>query len=392
MVGIKIVLDFDDRRRASRVVDEGKVTRHLVAEDELRLVCSRNAANRYDVRERHDPAGNGLAAIEPDRIGNGAERKPESHIIRMGSGCYRIHIPARIDLHVFRSSLVATALHDSLADSIALCGSHKIVNGILAIIAEPVVHPFHDVPGHVANLSGSRRGTHIVCRIRRVAQIPAVLYVPTGLRRKGPFRFGRQAERHCGRTESEPLQVRTMLVMVNNRFRVGVRRIESERFALRIREQYRIVIGDIGSGHLVVLARHDKARDVLHDRIEIAASHLAPAHEIIVAETDFHHGALIALRGNFLGSEINVLARSRDAFKSGKRIRKRHRGTRNLRGRRFCLGTAGSLFRRKNFLGSFLLVRIGTATTGNGDYPEDANKQSQQISIRQNTAPVNFSP
>ena len=114
-----------------------------------------------------------------------------------------------------------------------------------------------------------------------------------------------------------------MLIMVDGRLGIGIGRIHPGRLAFRIRVQHRIVIGDIRCRHGIFCTRDFKSRDVFHRLIEVAARHFADAQEKVVRESDLHLGAFIALGRNVFGTDIDILPRRANLFKTGDGIGKR---------------------------------------------------------------------
>ena len=324
MVHIDIVLDFDDRRGARRVVDVGKIPRHLVAECKFHLVGARNAANRYAIGERHNATAHRLAGVvQPYRVGNPPERKPEADVVRMRRRRHRIHVAAGINLEVVNGSPEAASLHNALAKAVSVGGTRKVSDRVFAKIAKPVIHPFHDVTGHVAQARPRQGRTYRMHCIKSRTGIPRIGRIPVGLGREHPLRLRRQAESHGHGAEGITFKIRAMLVVVYHGIGIGVSRIHAGSLALRVRIKHRIVVGHVGHGHRIACACHHKPRHILHDRIELTAGHLGFAHKVIVGERDLHLGAFIGLGRNFIRTDIDVFPGGAHLFKSRQAVGER---------------------------------------------------------------------
>ena len=236
---------------------------------------------------------------------------------------HRVHVTAGIDFQVFAGRLETAALHDALAKAVTVGGSREIRDRTITEIAKPVVHPFHDVPGHVAQARTRYGRTYRMHGVSGVTGAPRITGIPVSLGRERPFRFRRQAESQGHGAEGEPFEIRTVLVVVYHDIGVGVSRIHAGSLALRVRIKHRVVVGHVGHGHRVASACHHKPRHILHDSIEFAAGHLAHAQHVIVRERHLHLGAFVALGGNLFCANINVLADGTHFFKASQAIGKR---------------------------------------------------------------------
>ena len=303
MIRIQGIFNFNHRKCTVRIIYIRQIPRQIVSEYKFHLVGSKDVPERRGTGKRNHAAASRLAiGIHPQGIRNCTKSQAKAHIVCTGRRRHRIHVTTAKERNRFGGSPVAAALHDALAEASAIGSPHIVRNSRIAEIAEPVIHPFHCVSDHVANLGTRRHRANRMQVIIRIISRPCGLRIPEALCHKGPFCFCRQAVSLDFGVEGKAFQVYAMIFRIQFNFTVGIRRIKALFFTASISKENGIVIRQIRRRKSILFARDRNLRR-LHQRIEFSASHLGLADRKIVIQNHLHLRAFASLGKTFIGTK-----------------------------------------------------------------------------------------
>ena len=153
--------------------------------------------------------------------------------------------------------------------------------------------------------------------IVRILGSPATS-VPSCLRHKRPFRFGRQTVTIDFGVEGKTIQVRTMFSIIKLSRDIRIGGIAPLGLATFVREKHRIVISHIRCRIHIRNALHLEPRCRFHQGIEVSTSHLIFPNRKIIGQQDIHLRAFRRLCRSVICSQVSHgISRNTDHTRKG---------------------------------------------------------------------------